>query len=81
MEQLQVHEKFTIPDARVYKGVIAEYDLNNGNTLELWVNIGYFWINEFEVDGIMTDRKFDTTTTYDDGMKLLINMGEEINAE
>jgi hypothetical protein len=83
MSKLHIHEKFTTTGIEGYKGVIAEYELDNDNTLESCVDkqVGVFWLNEFRPDGVMTTARFDPTYTYDDAIKMLIEWGKKINKQ
>ena len=81
---LHIHENFISEGPQGYNGnVIAEFELENDNTLECIADekLGVFWINEFQPDGFITDRKFDTSTTYDQAIELIVKEGEKINKE
>jgi hypothetical protein len=82
MGKLKVHEKFITDFPGAYDGlVIAEYDLDSGNTLEALADDdhGVFWINEFMTSGIMTTRKFDAPEEYDEAIQKLEELGAEMD--
>ena len=77
---LHIHEKFSTSGPESYSGlVIAEYELPNGNSIEVLADAisGVFWLNEFQEDGVMLEQEMDRPKTYDEAIIALIRAGQE----